>query len=216
LIRAVEIWTHDPAVTTPVLKFFSELVQNRSQRLQFDVSSPNGILLFREISKLICCHGNPESIIQIRKENKMLIKIILTGNRSLSLDVPKEQIYPMRLKGISVCFLMLKAILCGNYVNFGVFKLYGDDALDNVLNTTAKLILSIPQNNLLEYPKLSQAYYILVENLAQDHITYLSTLEPNVFLYIVESISEGLKALGNSGEFSLKRFFLNSFFCFYL
>jgi exportin-7 len=118
------------------------------------------------------------------------------GNRSLSLDVPKEQIYPMRLKGISVCFLMLKAILCGNYVNFGVFKLYGDDALDNVLNCTAKLILSIPQNNLLEYPKLSQAYYILVENLAQDHITYLSTLEPNVFLYIVESISEGLKALG--------------------
>lgn len=35
LIRAVEIWAHDPAVTTPVLKFFSEFVQNRSQRLVF-------------------------------------------------------------------------------------------------------------------------------------------------------------------------------------
>lgn len=57
LIRAVEIWAHDPAVTTPVLKFFSELVQNRSQRLQFEVSSPNGILLFREASKVICCYG---------------------------------------------------------------------------------------------------------------------------------------------------------------
>ena len=29
----------------------------RSQRLQFDVSSPNGILLFREISKVIVGYG---------------------------------------------------------------------------------------------------------------------------------------------------------------
>ena len=65
--RAVEIWYQDPQVlkiiingrftyrcifpkvTTPILKLFAELVQNRSQRLQFDVSSTNGILLFRLI-----------------------------------------------------------------------------------------------------------------------------------------------------------------------
>lgn len=35
----------------------AELVQNRSQRLQFDVSSPNGILLFRETSKMIANYG---------------------------------------------------------------------------------------------------------------------------------------------------------------
>lgn len=129
LIQAVEMWAHDPAVTTPVLKLFAELVQNRSQRLQFEVSSPNGILLFREASKVICCYGS----------------------RILSLDVPKDQQYPMRLKGISVCFIMLKAALCGSYVNFGVFKLYGDNTLDNVLNIAAKLILSIPLADLLVY-----------------------------------------------------------------
>lgn len=57
LLRAIDLWYHDPQVTTPVLKFFAELVQNRSQRLQFDVSSPNGILLFREASKIICSYG---------------------------------------------------------------------------------------------------------------------------------------------------------------
>ena len=57
LHRAVEIWYNDPQVTTPILKLFAELVQNRSQRLQFDVSSPNGILLFREASKIICAYG---------------------------------------------------------------------------------------------------------------------------------------------------------------
>lgn len=72
-----------------------------------------------------------------------------TGESMLSLNVPKEQMYPMKLKGISVCFQMLKQILSGNYVNFGVFKLYGDNALDNVLNMTAKLILTIPHDDIL-------------------------------------------------------------------
>ncbi|OWK07319.1 XPO7 [Cervus elaphus hippelaphus] len=53
LQRAIELWYHDPACTTPVLKLMADLVHNRSQRLQFDVSSPNGILLFRETSKMI-------------------------------------------------------------------------------------------------------------------------------------------------------------------
>jgi len=173
LQRAVEIWFQDPQVTTPILKLFAELVQNRSQRLQFDVSSPNGILLFREASKIICSYGN----------------------RILDVIVPKEQMYPLKLKGISICFSMLKAALCGSYVNFGVFRLYGDEALDNALNTFVKLLLSIPQTDLLDYPKLSQTYYVLLECLAQDHVAFLATLEPQVFLYILASISEGLQAL---------------------
>lgn len=62
LIRAVELWAHDPQVTTPILKLFAELVQNRSQRLQFDISSPNGILLFREASKVICAYGKTHAL----------------------------------------------------------------------------------------------------------------------------------------------------------
>ncbi|CAD1475136.1 unnamed protein product, partial [Heterotrigona itama] len=174
LLHAVELWHYEPQVTTPVLKFFAELVQNRSQRLQFDASSPNGILLFREASKVICSYGN----------------------RILNVEVPKDQMYPLKLKGISICFSMLKAALCGSYVNFGVFRLYGDEALDNALNTFVKLLFSIPQSDLLDYPKLSTTYFVLLECLAQDHMVFLSTLEPRVFLYILSSISEGLTALG--------------------
>jgi hypothetical protein len=36
-------------VTTPLLKFMAEFAFNKSQRLTFDSSSPNGILLFREV-----------------------------------------------------------------------------------------------------------------------------------------------------------------------
>merc|ERR1719334_1736902 len=174
LQRAVEIWFQDPQVTTPILKLFAELVQNRSQRLQFDVSSPNGILLFREASKIICTYGT--RILQVQ-------------------NVPKDQMYPLKLKVISICFSMLKAALCGSYVNFGVFRLYGDEALDNALNIFVKLLLSIPQSDLLDYPKLSQTYYVLLECLAQEHMAFLATMEPQVFLYILSSISEGLTAL---------------------
>uniref|UniRef100_A0A8C0UFF2 Exportin 7 n=1 Tax=Cyanistes caeruleus TaxID=156563 RepID=A0A8C0UFF2_CYACU len=174
LQRAIELWYHDPACTTPVLKLMAELVHNRSQRLQFDVSSPNGILLFRETSKMITTYGN---------------RILTLG------EVPKEQVYALKLKGISVCFSMLKAALSGSYVNFGVFRLYGDDALDNALQTFIKLLLSIPHSDLLDYPKLSQSYYSLLEVLTQDHMNFIASLEPHVIMYILSSISEGLTAL---------------------
>merc|ERR1712062_71365 len=42
---------------------------------------------------------------------------------------------------------------------------------------------------------LSQTYYVLLECLAQDHMSFLATMEPQVFMYILSSISEGLTAL---------------------
>lgn len=56
---------------------------------------------------------------------------------------------------------MLKAALCGSYVNFGVFRLYGDEALDNALNTFVKLLLSIPQSDLLVSIHISHTTNIL-------------------------------------------------------
>ncbi|CAG9574874.1 unnamed protein product [Danaus chrysippus] len=176
LLRGLEVWFSDPAVTTPVLKLAAELAMNRNQRLQFDVSSPNGILLFRELSNIICAYGS----------------------RITTLEIPKKQMYAKKLKGISLCFSILKAALCGNYANFGVFRLYGDDALDNALNMFVKLLLSIPQSDLLDYPKLSQTYYVLLERLAQDHMPFLASLQPDAALYILASISEGLTALDTS------------------
>lgn len=42
-----QVWADAPALTTPLLKFVAEFCFNKSQRLTFDSSSPNGILLFR-------------------------------------------------------------------------------------------------------------------------------------------------------------------------
>lgn len=46
---------HFVSLSTRIVWFFAVFL--RSQRLNFDVSSPNGILLFREASKMICTYG---------------------------------------------------------------------------------------------------------------------------------------------------------------
>ena len=44
---------------------------------------------------------------------------------------------------------MLKAALSGGYVNFGVLRLYGDDALENALGMFIKLLGSIEQKDIM-------------------------------------------------------------------
>lgn len=47
VVRAIEIWPHDE-LGIAILRFWHEFVSNKSSRVTFDSSSPNGILLFRE------------------------------------------------------------------------------------------------------------------------------------------------------------------------
>ena len=55
----------------------------------------------------------------------------------------------LRYKGMAICFDMLKASLAGCYINFGVMQLYGDDALNDALRMFVKLVMSIPQQDIL-------------------------------------------------------------------
>lgn len=57
LVRCLEAFADVPEVTTPLLKFMAEFVMNKTQRLTFEASSPNGILLFREVSKVLVTYG---------------------------------------------------------------------------------------------------------------------------------------------------------------
>lgn len=49
--------------------------------------------------------------------------------------------------------------IAGNYVNFGVFELYGDRALADALDISLKMALSIPLTDILAYRKVLHFLY---------------------------------------------------------
>ena len=53
----------------------------------------------------------------------------------------------------NMCMLSCAA-LGGNYVNFGVFELYGDRALADGLDMALKMTLSIPLADILAFRKV--------------------------------------------------------------
>uniref|UniRef100_A0A0E0GQI5 Importin N-terminal domain-containing protein n=1 Tax=Oryza nivara TaxID=4536 RepID=A0A0E0GQI5_ORYNI len=182
LLKAISLYADEPEVTTPLLKFMCEFVLNKAQRLTFDSSSPNGILLFREVSKLIVAYGS---------------RILLLPNGT--------DIYGSKYKGIWISLAVLSRALCGNYVNFGVFELYGDRALADALDISLKMSLSVPLSDILAFKKLSKAFYGYIEVLFSNHITFVLNLDTNTFVHIVSTLESGLKGLdtGISTQFLL-------------
>ena len=71
--------------------------------------------------------------------------------------------------------------LSGDYVNFGVFKLYGDPCLDDALSLFFQMFTTVPLQDVIDYPKLSKAFYSLFLYVTRDHSAYLAQLSPDVF-----------------------------------
>lgn len=172
LLKGITHYADIPEVTTPLLKFMAELVLNKSQRLNFESSSPNGILLFREVSKLIVAYGS---------------RILPLPN--------KADMYTSKYKGISICLIILTRALSGNFVNFGIFELYGDRALVDALDITVQMILSIPLADIFAFRKVAAAYFAFLETLLCSHLSFVLSLDKTAFVLVVGSLESGLKDL---------------------
>ena len=107
--------------------------------------------------------------------------------------------------GIRLMLNTLTCALSGNYVNFGVFNLYEDPALQNSFDVALQVCLQIPLSDVLAYVKLSKAYFAFLEVLFRNHLDVLSGLDSPVFIQLVKTNHEGLQS---SGKF----FFLSTKF----
>ncbi|KAF9095535.1 hypothetical protein BGX23_000390 [Mortierella sp. AD031] len=155
VLRAIEIWPQNE-LGIAILRFWQEFVTNKSSRVTFDSSSPNGILLFRET----------------------------------------------RYKGIMLYFNIMSVSLSGKYTNFGVFKLYGDEALDRVLDIFFQLMLAIPVNDMIAFPKLGVSFFSAVDVFATDHMTGLSTMPQSVLAYIFRAVGESIPLINQDSSCS--------------
>jgi exportin-7 len=175
LSKVADVWHDQTDVIISLLRFLHEFCHNKANRVNFDQSSPNGILLFRCTSDVVCAYGK-----------RLLSVPLLSSNDS--------QIYKKRYKGLSLSLNILTSALGGNYVCFGVFDLYNDPALDNALDVALRMVLSVPLDDINAYPKLSKAYYSFVEILFRNHRKPAFALETTVFMQIMSTVHDGLQS----------------------
>lgn len=185
LLKICEVFSEAGAteVTNVLLKFYAELVFNKSQRIVFDSSSPNGILLFKETSKIIVTYGRYSFLTWERAGGPGAVM------RNSSFDA-----YRTMYKGIWVCMLMLSRALAGNYVNFGIFALYNDPTFKDVLEITLQLMMVIPVEQIMAFPKVAKAHFALLDILTANHTKEIVALEHSKFRRIMESLREGLQS----------------------
>lgn len=170
--KVADVWHDQVDVTVSLLKFMNEFCHNKANRVNFDQSSPNGILLFRCTSDVVCAFGR----------------------RLLVAPLPEGDIYKERYKSMSLALNVLISSLSGNYVCFGVFALYNDPALESALDVALQLVLSVSVDDVIAYPKLSKAYFGFVEIFFRNHLKGVVALETNVLMQLMNSVHEGVQA----------------------
>jgi len=173
LSRVADLWFDQPDVTISLLRFVQEFCHNKANRVNFDQSSPNGILLFRATSDVVCAFGR----------------------RALNAATPTSgDIYKSKYKGMSLALSIINSALGGNYVCFGVFALYNDPALDNALDISLKMALGIPLEHVIAYPKLSTSVFGFIEIIFRNHIKTTLALGTSVFMQLMNAVHEGLQS----------------------
>jgi exportin-7 len=162
-------------VTTAILKFTCEFVSNKNQRLNFEISSPNGILLFRVVSKLLVTH------------TKTILGLTKTNDE-----------YKFKYKSMRLCLQSLSLSFGGCFCNFGIFQLYGDSTLEDAINASFNMIFNMPIKDILAYRKVSRAYFSLLEIMCYSHMLKVLFCDNQIFMFLLESLESGLRSIEDS------------------
>jgi len=237
LARAAEV-TSDRDVLVALLRLVQELVSNKGQRITFDRSSPNGILLFREASRVVVAFGSKElqargtppcfrddvddvlgaparglgSPSSERTRRAKPPSSVLDGGHSSNGQAVGSDEYKRTHKAVVIALSAVSKALDGNYVNLGVFALYNDRALDDMLevavrlksrrppdkfcgtsNLNPRLTLAAPIEDILAFPKLAVAYFTFYEVLFREHVAFVLLKDSETFATILAALHDALE-----------------------
>ncbi|KAK1442653.1 exportin 4/7-like protein [Babesia gibsoni] len=182
LKRIVEACWGDCEIMVPLVKFLAELLDNRGHRITFEKTSANGILIFKEAAGIVMCYG--VKLLQMAQAAKQA-----AASRAGPGD---SETYKKVYKGIAACLQVLDHTLGGEYVNFGVFEVYGDATLDEVLHLAFQLCLSIPNEDLQAFSKAMQPVYSFLDLSTKLFMHQLLLLPPDNVAHLINACLDGL------------------------
>jgi exportin-7 len=171
---AADTWWDTADVVVPVLKSIAEFAHNKSNRINFPQNSPNGLVLFREATKVLSAYGQ---------------RIINRPSGHVYRDIYEE-----KYKGVGAALKLFTNTLAGEYANLGVFELYGDATLSTAMNTALSMCLSIPLNDLSAYIEPLKSVYTFLEHCSKAHMAPVLQLGVAPFCHILHALEDGLTA----------------------
>jgi exportin-7 len=170
--RALE--TTDFTLMQALLSFLKELTQARNTRIRFDNASAHGVILFKNVARVIVSFGEGQAgrTILERREGQ------------------PEQKFKLMFK----IFTILTNVLSGSYVPFGVFKVYSDSCFTDSLTVAFALLQSVDHSELATYNKLQEQVYEFIEQVHKSCLSLVFTaLSPSAFLTAVDAICHGIR-----------------------
>ncbi|PVU89792.1 hypothetical protein BB561_005156 [Smittium simulii] len=172
LAKIVSFLPSDPEIQIAFLKFVKEFVTNKSQRIAFDISSPNGILIFQKISKILC----------------------QTNNNLKLNNISSENLYKHKYKLALVCWDIFSKILSGKYVAIGVMPIYNDKSLDNAFECIFDLIGIVPLDFVTTHTKTFGSLLCALDVILSKNNIFLARMKSITLKMILELCSSALNS----------------------
>lgn len=185
ITRLAELNTSDSQVETQILRFAVELAYDRSKRVNFEPHCVKGYKLFRAIGRLIAVVTERKIDVLFPVEVGSLASVTPSVGSGVAQD---PESYEVLHKSIYLCMGLIHRTLTGNYVNFGIFQMYGDATLEQMLTTAAKLITVTPFDHLLQYKKLAIETFALMQQLFSCHMVFAASLPTATVLHMMHCI----------------------------
>ncbi|KAK8809081.1 exportin-like protein [Blastocystis sp. subtype 4] len=180
--RGFEVMRHalhdhcnDPEIVSAILKFVSSLALNRESRIDYCNDIANGVTLFRETSTVLLEYGT-----------------VLLNNFPSFVNC-SDTVY----KGICQLFQVMERFLKGHYIPFGVFSLYNDSCLSDLLSMYLQIVIRTPFNQLSQLPKYENSVFVFLELLFADHLATVSSIETTAFISIMDSVCNGVASFNS-------------------
>lgn len=118
ITRALAVFIEDDELTYIIFKFLLELLNNRGGRLRFDTWNINGLVIFKETSKII---------------NDYLTLFDCLSRKSVKRDKYRD-IY----KFLDIFIQVANNCISGGFINFAVCSFYEDNSFNSFISNVMK------------------------------------------------------------------------------
>mmetsp|Transcript_42877 Transcript_42877/g.41219 ORF Transcript_42877/g.41219 Transcript_42877/m.41219 type:complete len:198 (+) Transcript_42877:1860-2453(+) len=171
--KTLNAYIEDDEIVLLIFKFLSEIVNNRCSRLRFDTWNINGLIVFKEASKIVCQY--------------------LQAFQCMTKKEVKRDVYKEVYKYVEVIMQIYFNCITGNFVNFAICEYYNDDMFSQLSHFIFRMIVSLDIDSLKKYDKIYKRLYSLIENFFKSHLELVfMKFDSSLILSILKFLIHGL------------------------